>query len=62
MWLIVSLRSVYIGLYRHQQAASFAEKGLDKITESSRILQAVCYEQALLNAQRDTTCSSRDKG
>jgi hypothetical protein len=47
---------------RHQEATVLAEKSLDRIIESARILQAVCYEQALFNAQRETTCNSREKG
>jgi hypothetical protein len=49
-------------LSRHQEAALLAEKSLDRVIETSRILQAVCYEQTIFNAQRETTCSSREKG
>ena len=45
----------------HSQAATLAEKSLDRIAESARILQAICYEQLLLNTSRETTCSSREK-
>lgn len=62
MWATFTLRYVKYWLFSHQQAATLAEKSLDRIVESSRILQAICYEQVLLNAQRETTCSSREKG